>query len=171
MSKEWVIMDERYRVKNGFLVFKDSGKYLHRYVYESAFGQLGEGFVVVHVNGKKRDNRHSNLVAVPKYLYDWLVSAKMLGKVNADKLKHLASTSKAKAKKGVKRLAQRSEIEAYKKRLEGIMAAEKRGYRPLVKRNLRQSQSVEDWVKENPGKVKRYSEKGKKIESTTRKGK
>jgi len=56
------IADER-----GYLRFRDSGRLVHRWAAETKLGRpLGEGEVVHHINGNKKDNRQDNLEILSK---------------------------------------------------------------------------------------------------------
>jgi hypothetical protein len=49
--------------ENGYWL--DDGKYLHRVVYEEAYGSIKSGWIVHHIDGVKTNNEISNLIAVP----------------------------------------------------------------------------------------------------------
>ena len=132
--------------------------------YASIYGALPPSHTIYYVDGDSSNAERKNMIGLPIYLNEWLKSDNLIGKISREKLKHLASLTKTMAKKELRRMRNRREVEAYKRHLEGVRAAKKRGYRPHVPRGLIEVQSVDDWVKENSEKVKRYSAKGRNIE-------
>jgi hypothetical protein len=53
----------KYDIENDYVVFKDSRKPVHRWVAEKKYGNI-DGKEVHHIDGDKRNNDKSNLLAV-----------------------------------------------------------------------------------------------------------
>lgn len=57
----------KYEIKNGYKVFKNSGKSLHRYQGELKYGKEAiKDKVIHHIDGDKLNNTKTNLLAVSK---------------------------------------------------------------------------------------------------------
>lgn len=54
--------------KNGYIEIRIQGKQLqeHRLIWEKAYGEIPNGWVVHHLNGIRNDNRLENLFAMPR---------------------------------------------------------------------------------------------------------
>ncbi|MDD3190957.1 MAG: HNH endonuclease signature motif containing protein [Candidatus Pacebacteria bacterium] len=62
-----------YFFSNGYKRYKDSGKLVHRAVVKKRLGRsLGEGEVVHHRDGNKRNNRSSNLQVCSRSQHYWI---------------------------------------------------------------------------------------------------
>lgn len=55
-----------------FMTKRGSTKYLHRHVYENAFGRLPDGWHVHHLDCDPRNNQLSNLMALPSAVHNRL---------------------------------------------------------------------------------------------------
>ncbi len=52
---------------NGYLIFKDSGKHIHRWVAERKYGKESiEGKHIHHIDGDKTNNKPNNLILLSK---------------------------------------------------------------------------------------------------------
>jgi len=53
--------------KNGYLIFEDSGNFVHRWVVEKKYGKEEiKGKHIHHIDGHKANNEKSNLLLIDK---------------------------------------------------------------------------------------------------------
>lgn len=112
----------------------------HRLVWESAYGKIPNGYIIIHKNGDTRDNRLDNLEMVEKRLF--------LAKLHTERAGNKWS---GKLKTRDDRIAWQRDY--YRRNRERLIKASAR-------RQLKNPEAVREyqreWRKRNPDKVKAY---------------
>lgn len=149
-------------LKHGYWYSPSRDVFLHREIYYRVYDEPADWFVH-HIDGNKLNNHLSNLIAMPEALHGTICQMKPLpdhdtivmllenGQATANRM--LANQKAAAAKKRRKernKTELRTEIARFhagRNRLQPFVGIDKKELR----------QKIDDWVKANPGKVRRIA--------------